>query len=260
MQEPGEVTKEEKRPDLGKETEQKNAGPDFGQVWDWSLTQGTEEEPAEKRVFEHNLSKQDELIPEMLDFLRNRLGDKFSIDPILEEGDWPDRPAMIGIDGRCGSGKTSFAKLLSTYVPCNVVHMDDFYIPMEKRRKDWREVPGGNIDFHRLLSEVLHPLYHGKPVFYRAYNCREDKLEETMEMRPRRYIIVEGTYSLHFLLSRAYDLKIFTDISPEDQIQNLREREGDNLEKFIEQWIPMEENYFKEFSVRQRSHAIINWR
>ena len=60
----------------------------------------------------------------------------------IEEALGKDKAAAIGIDGRCGSGKTSFAKLIAQAVPCNVVHMDDFYLPLSKREENWMDTPG----------------------------------------------------------------------------------------------------------------------
>ena len=65
---------------------------------------------------------------------------------------------VIAIDGRCGSGKTYLAELIGRLFPCNICHMDDFYMPMEQRRKNWMEIPGGNMSLKRFLREVLHPI------------------------------------------------------------------------------------------------------
>ena len=61
-------------------------------------------------------------------------------------------PALLAIDGRCGSGKSTLAAWLAEQLPCNLVHMDDFYLPMDRRRPDWAEHPGANMDFARLRA------------------------------------------------------------------------------------------------------------
>lgn len=43
---------------------------------------------------------------------------------------------LVAIDGRCASGKTTLAGKLRSALKCNVVHMDDFYLPFAKRTED----------------------------------------------------------------------------------------------------------------------------
>ena len=63
-------------------------------------------------------------------------------------------PALLAIDGRCGSGKSTLAAWLAAQLPCNLVHMDDFYLPPAARRPDWAQHPGANMDFARLRAEM----------------------------------------------------------------------------------------------------------
>ena len=82
----------------------------------------------------------------------------------------PVCPFLVAIDGRCTAGKTTLAGLLQGKRSCNVVHMDDFYLPFAKRTPERMAQPGGNMDFERLLSEVLLPLKSGAEALYRPYN------------------------------------------------------------------------------------------
>ena len=82
------------------------------------------------------------------------------------------RPAVAAVDGRCGSGKTSFARLAEELLPCTVVHMDDYYLPPDRRAPNWEEIPGGNMDLERFAREVLAPARRGEAVSYRPYRCR----------------------------------------------------------------------------------------
>ena len=115
-------------------------------------------------------------------------------------------PAVVAIDGRCGSGKTSLAELIRQLIPCNVVHMDDFYLPPDLRAENWTEIPGGNMDFARFLREVLIPAEAGEPVCYRPFDCQSGTLGVPAALPPRSLTVVEGSYSQHPLLSARYDL------------------------------------------------------
>ena len=83
------------------------------------------------------------------------------------------KPVAIAIDGRCGSGKTWLSGLIGDRFPCNILHMDDFYLPFGRRAQGWEAVPGGNMDFRRLRDELLIPIRAGQAAVYRAYLCPE---------------------------------------------------------------------------------------
>lgn len=158
------------------------------------------------------------------------------------------KPAVIAIDGRCGSGKTLLAALIQRFFPCNVFHMDDFFLPLHRRTPDWRDKPGANIDFARLRTEALFPARSSNTVRYRRYDCQTDTLLEPVYLSPKPLLIVEGSYSHHPALSGQFDLKIFLTCSRKEQENRLLEREGAYYQTFQTCWIPLEERYFATVS------------
>lgn len=167
------------------------------------------------------------------------------------------KTVIVGIDGRCGSGKTSFAQLIARIFSCNVIHTDDFYLPLGGRAEDWTEIPGGNMDFTRLRLEVLKPIQAEEVVYYRPYHCQEGVYGEALQLALSQLVIVEGSYSHHPLLAEAYDLKVFLTCSKDVQMKRLQAREGSYFDMFEKRWIPMEENYFQHFSVEENSDLVV---
>lgn len=153
------------------------------------------------------------------------------------------RPAVAAVDGRCGSGKTSFAQLAEELFPCTVVHMDDYYLPPDRRAPKWEEIPGGNMDLERFAREVLAPARRGEAVSYRPYQCRTGTFAPARLLPPRSLTLVEGSYSLHPALRDQYDLRVFLTCSPEEQLRRLKAREGERFSAFSGRWIPLEERY-----------------
>lgn len=176
------------------------------------------------------------------------------IQEILEKKEF----AVISIDGRCGSGKTGLAEVIERIFPCRCLHMDDYYLPMEKRAPDWETAVAGNMDIERFLKEALLPAREGKPICYRPFSCREGRLMEAVTMEPCPLTVVDGSYSQHPRLAGYYDLKFFVSCSKEAQAERLRCREGDYYEAFVRRWIPMEERYYKAFDIESGSDAIID--
>lgn len=50
-----------------------------------------------------------------------------AINEIIKQEDNTDRPILVAIDGRCGSGKTTLGEYLKGQFDCNLFHMDDFF-------------------------------------------------------------------------------------------------------------------------------------
>lgn len=148
--------------------------------------------------------------------------------------DGRERPVLIAVDGRCGSGKTGFAALTDVLDrAAGVVHMDDFYLPPEERAENWMEIPAGNMDLERFREEVL--------------------------LRPAdRLMIVEGTYSQHPSLAKFYDYKIFLTCDREEQTRRLQEREGDYYPTFDRVWRTLEERYFDACGTEASADLVVD--
>lgn len=164
------------------------------------------------------------------------------------------RPFLVAIDGRCGSGKTTLAAILSEYFKCNVVHMDDFFLqPYQRTEKRLNEV-GGNVDIERFEKEVLIPLKKNQCFSYQKYDCKKQQLDEYVEVKPCDLTIVEGSYSMHPKIYGYYDLHLFLEIDKDEQFKRILRRNGEKgAENFINKWIPLEEKYFSGFQIKEKS-------
>jgi len=168
-------------------------------------------------------------------------------------------PGIVAIDGMCGSGKSYLASLIAENFDCNVFHMDDFFLPLEMKTKDRLEKPGANVHYERFKDEVLIPLVRQQTVIYRPYLCGQWKYGETVQVKPKKLTIIEGTYSMHPELRDAYDLKIFLSIDSNLQEERLRVREGEEkLHQFISKWIPLENLYFNQLNIKALCDIILD--
>ena len=162
------------------------------------------------------------------------------------------KPIIVAIDGRCASGKTTLAKAITEQMDCNVIHMDDFFLRPEQRTANRLSTPGENIDHERFLEEVLIPLSKGLPVTYRPFDCHKMDFGEEILLIPKKFVIVEGSYSCHPSLRDYYDYTFFLTVSKDEQLQRIIDREGVEKAKiFKEKWIPLEEEYFKTLEVTE---------
>ncbi len=177
---------------------------------------------------------------------------------LLEKSGESPGPAVLAIDGRCASGKTTLAKKLADEWNAALFHMDDFYLQPHQRTPERLAEPGGNVDRERFLEEVLLPLRRGETISYRRFNCGTMTFDPTRPIVPGAIAIVEGSYSCHPDLRGYYDYRIFMDIDPETQQERILRRNGpDGLQRFITRWIPLEETYFSECAVRDHCDLLI---
>lgn len=175
---------------------------------------------------------------------------------LVESHSVEGRTIIIAIDGRCASGKTSFASMLSSSLGCPVIHTDDFYLPLEKRTEQIMQDYFGHMDLERLRTEVLVPLSEGRPLSYRPFFCKSQSFLEKIHIDPPRVLIIEGTYSLFPTLSPYYDIRIFLDTRW--QKERLLKREGEEgLLRFTRLWIPREEEYLSKINPKALCDLVV---
>ncbi|MCX7657865.1 MAG: hypothetical protein N2Z57_04220 [Oscillospiraceae bacterium] len=70
---------------------------------------------------------------------------------------------------------------------------------------------------------------------------------------PKKLNIIEGVYSLHPFFGDVFDIKVFLKLSPEEQSRRILERNGMEMhEKFMNVWIPLENEYFNVFNIEEK--------
>lgn len=176
-----------------------------------------------------------------------------NIADIITEREQEKSHLLIAIDGRCASGKTTLSAELQNMLPCNVIHMDHFFLRPEQRTPQRLSTAGENVDHERFLSEVLIPLKNGEKVSYCPFDCKTMSFGSQIELDKRKINIIEGSYSCHNALFEHYDFRIFLNVSPEEQMRRIILRDGNEKAKiFLSKWIPLEEKYFKTFNVAER--------
>jgi len=178
---------------------------------------------------------------------------KNQIKELLAEKDM----VIVAIDGKCTSGKTTLASKLAEVYDCNVFHMDDFFLRRSQRTPERYAEVGGNVDYERFRKEVLLPLKSGKAFFYRPFDCSTFTLTAPVAVTPKKLNIIEGTYSHHPYFGNPYDLRVLMTVDEETQRQRILERPAFLHKRFFEEWIPMENRYFRGFDIPDRCDILV---
>jgi uridine kinase len=165
---------------------------------------------------------------------------------------------VLAIDGSSAAGKSSLAEMLKSVYSCNLFTMDDFFLQPFQRTAQRLEEPGENIDYERFESEIIRGLKTGGPFQYEIFDCDTEELSSPIEVSPKTLSVVEGVYSLHPNYSDSYDIKVFLKIDEAEQLRRLKERSPGLYQRFIDEWIPMENKYFEFFRVADKCDLIFN--
>lgn len=174
--------------------------------------------------------------------------------PILTRLHQSQDVRVIAIDGRAASGKSTRALLLGAVLDAPVIHMDDFFLPPSLRTEERLAQPGGNVHYERFAEEVLPGLRSGEAFSYRIFDCSRMDFGGVKEIPAAPVRIVEGSYSHHPALGDYAQMRIFTAIDPEEQMNRILRRNGEGMaEMFRTRWIPMEESYFTQCSIREKA-------
>jgi uridine kinase len=166
---------------------------------------------------------------------------------------------VVVIDGPSGAGKSTLANKISEQFDVLVIHTDDYFLPKERKTKERLAEPGGNIDYERMISEIFYHL-QDETITSNHFNCQLEVLEKRAPQKKKKHIIIEGVYSMHPLFDSFIDYRVYLDVNRETQLSRIKERSGSTiLKRFVEEWIPLEDNYFDTFKVKEKADLIVKF-
>ena len=165
--------------------------------------------------------------------------------------DDPDRPWVIGVDGRGGSGKSTVARLLAGAAdpPTTVVHTDDLAWHLDFF--DWADL---------LAEHVLVPARAGVPVRYTPRAWRERGRPGAIEVpAPCGLLLVEGCGAARRALEPLLDATVWVQTDDDEATRRLLARDGDTPENraFTADWDRVEVPFMAAEWVWERATAVL---
>ena len=165
---------------------------------------------------------------------------------------------VIAIDGRAAGGKSTLAQQFSQVTGAGVIHMDDFFLPADMRTQERLSTPGGNVHYERFAAEVLPRLASGEAFSYTRFDCSVMDMNGKVQVPAGDMRLVEGSYCCHPALGPYMDLRVFSDVTPREQLRRVHARSDAWLaQMYEEKWIPLEEQYFEAYAIRDRAHLTV---
>ena len=162
-----------------------------------------------------------------------------------------DRPWIIALDGRSGSGKSTISNLLLQVVPKSaVVHTDD--VAWHHSFFDWSD----------LLSEnILKPLRAGKAVSYQPPGWEPNGRSGAIEIAANLdLVVVEGVGASRTEIMPYLDHSVWIQSDFEETKRRGLAREGDTEEarKFWDEWMAEELDFLNSQHPWDRAKIIVN--
>ncbi|MBT8224063.1 MAG: hypothetical protein HKP61_04830 [Dactylosporangium sp.] len=158
---------------------------------------------------------------------------------------------LIAVDGRAGSGKTTFAGRLAAAMRASAlsvaeIHTDDLL-------SGWGDI----LSFApRLLEQVLAPLLAGQPAAYYRYDWLAERFQQTpVVVGVPDVLIVEGTASANAEVRSSATLVVRVTAPRDLRLARGMIRDGEALLPQWRRWMADEDDHFTRRAADQADHA-----
>jgi energy-coupling factor transporter ATP-binding protein EcfA2 len=155
---------------------------------------------------------------------------------------------VVLIDGRAGSGKSTFARLLQDQVfqetkqSPKVIHMDDLY-------QGWEGLAQGSL---YLVEQILKPLKLAGKAQWQRWDWANDKRGGTdpgngwREFEGQNMLIIEGCGSVTAQSTELSDLTIWIGADRQTRRERFEARDRGVFSNFWNSWSAQEDEFFHE--------------
>jgi uridine kinase len=166
-------------------------------------------------------------------------------------------PAIIGVSGFGGSGKSTFAARLASRLKAEVVGADAFWT--DKAEYSLWEC----VDFARLVREVLLPVLNGAgAITFGQYDWAAKRITRATSVTVGRRMIVEGVGLFRPTLLRYFALRVWIDCPLDEAMRRGKKRDRDVYgspqdEAWEGIWRRNDEEYARTFKPQETAHWIV---
>jgi cytidylate kinase len=158
-----------------------------------------------------------------------------------------EQPTVVAIDGRSGSGKTTFATRLSSTLNATVVHTDD--VAWHHSFFDWWSL---------MIEHILEPFQAGKSIDWTPESWKQRQRMGSIVVPSTKILIVEGVSASRRELSDWIDVPIWIETSLEIAEQRGLLRDGEAESNFWFEWQAQERPLLEKDQPWTRAKLIVD--
>jgi Cytidylate kinase len=158
-----------------------------------------------------------------------------------------ETPTVIAIDGRSASGKTTFAKRLSSELNAPLVHTDD--VAWHHSFFDWWPL---------MLEQIIMPFRAGQAIDWKPETWIEKNREGSIVVPQSPILILEGVSVTRQVLSEHIDLPIWIETDPNTAETRGLERDGPDGRDFWFEWQASERPFLEADKPWDRAKLIVD--
>ena len=160
---------------------------------------------------------------------------------------------VVAVDGRSGTGKTTYADALGSRLGAPVLHLDDIY-------PGWDGLAAA-VD--TVATDVLEPLATGQPAAYRRWDWAQNRPAALQRVAPTPVLVVEGV-GAGALPAGAY-AAVLVWLHADDAVRKARAlgRDGEVFARAWDRWAVQEEALLARDRTSGRADVVLDttsWR
>ncbi|RJK96715.1 dephospho-CoA kinase [Vallicoccus soli] len=160
---------------------------------------------------------------------------------------------VVGVDGRSGSGKTTFARRLVAALrdagaDARTLHLDDVY-------PGWDGLAAGA---RALCADVLEALATGRPAGYRRWSWVRSEPAGRAEVRPGGVLVVEGVGAGARCARPRLSLLVWLDAPAPLRRQRALARDGEAYAPHWDRWAAQEEAHHAAEGTRAAAGLLLD--
>lgn len=164
-----------------------------------------------------------------------------------------EKPALVLIDGRSGSGKSTVAERLSRLLGTALVHSDD--IPWHHDPIHWADI---------LVDGVIAPWRRGEAIHFRPPGWVAQDRPGAVEVPPNPVLIVEGVGAGRSVLAAGAELVVWVQSDRDEAFRRGIARDvelgrtREQAEEFWDEWMRAEEPFLADDQPWTRASLVVN--
>lgn len=160
--------------------------------------------------------------------------------------------SIIAIDGPAGAGKTTLAhELYLAFSPnrsVQVIHMDDLYDGWDNALTQ---------DLSKVLKYIVDQHIAKSAAKIRRYNWSTSSFGDIETLPLSELLILEGVGSADIEIQDQLAAVIWMEIEPEDGLNRVIDRDGQQVADQMKKWLTTQEKYFSQHSTREKADFIL---